>query len=102
MSRDGLIRGVVIRIDPAPDRSWLIIKECSGGNEAYIRNPDTIKRLGLDNKGNKLVLFTYKRNRPIEVEEVEEVEDVELDHSHHLEKPPSGHSTSLLHPSSSS
>ena len=69
MVRDSWKKGVVI--STARDLSCATIKDCAGGDVAYFHKADTIRRLGLDSKENKIVRFQYKRDGPTEVNRVE-------------------------------
>lgn len=63
MPPNGWNRGVVTFT--ASDRSYAIIRDCSGGDRTYLHGAQTIKSLGLDSRANKRVRFTYERGKPI-------------------------------------
>lgn len=68
----------------APNSSYLIVRDCSGGNKAYLRRAyNTIKRLCLEFRANKWVVFTYKRGRRTDDMQIERVE---RDISHDVRK----------------
>ena len=52
----------------ASDSKYAIIRDCKGGRRAYIRDPNTIKNLGLRN--GAIVKFKRKINEPTEVKKV--------------------------------
>ena len=51
----------------APDRSYAIIRDCSGGDRTYFHDAHTIKSLDLDSRANKRVSFIYKRDEPMDM-----------------------------------